>query len=172
MLRIEVTKNCSTAASSQFGAFETSTTTDAPSMTSASPSPVRVLTPDLGDAGTICWRCVRGFRTSFDPMSPVPPVTMIFELHLALFGWGIWSRRTSGALPTLDNRTHASLPVSALVAECRLNGVHYPLTGARTARPRSRVSVYVQGPQPYLRLQSKGRASPWRIASLKRRVDV
>ena len=105
-------------------------------------------------------------------MSPVPPVTMIFVLHLALFGWGIWSRRTSGALPTLDNRTQASLPVSALVAECRLNGVHYPLTGARTARPRSRVSVYVQGPQPYLRLQSKGRASPWRIASLKRRVDV
>src|SRR5262249_51354879 len=44
----------------------------------------------------------------------------------------IWPRRCLDALPTLDNSTHTPLTVSALVAECRLNGVHYPLTGART----------------------------------------
>jgi hypothetical protein len=129
-LRIEVTKSSRTAASSQLGAFETSTTIDAPSMTSASPSPVRVLTPEPGDANLRASR--PQLRTSLDAMSPVLPVTTIFGLHLALFGRGIWPRRYLDALPTLDNRTHAPLTVSALVAECRLNGVHYRLAGART----------------------------------------
>ena len=50
-LRDEVWKKSSTAASSQAGAFATSTTTWAPSSASASPSPVRVFTPVSGDAG-------------------------------------------------------------------------------------------------------------------------
>jgi len=51
-LRVDVSKNFRTAASSKDGEFDTSTTTDAPSRTSASPFPVRVFTPDLGDAAT------------------------------------------------------------------------------------------------------------------------
>ena len=48
MLRVEVSKNSSTAASSNEGEFDTSTTTAAPASASASPSPVRVLTPEFG----------------------------------------------------------------------------------------------------------------------------
>ena len=49
-LPVAVLKNSSTAASSNEGELETSMTTSAPSSTSASPSPVSVLTPVLGDA--------------------------------------------------------------------------------------------------------------------------
>src|SRR5205814_26034 len=78
MLRVDVSKNFSTAASSQEGEFDTSTTTEAPFSTSASPSHVRVLTPDLGDAATASCPCSRSLLTSFDPMSPLPPMTTIF----------------------------------------------------------------------------------------------
>src|SRR6516165_10497522 len=77
-LRVEVSKNASTAASSHDGEFVTSTTTFAPASAWASPSPVRLLTPDDGDAATISWPCWRRMVTSFFPMSPLPPITMIF----------------------------------------------------------------------------------------------
>src|ERR1700758_2165615 len=79
-LRVDVSKNFSTAESSQDGEFDTSTTTEAPFSTSASPSPVRVLTPVLGAAATASCPCSRSLLTSFDPMSPVPPITTIFMI--------------------------------------------------------------------------------------------
>src|SRR5262245_48025905 len=45
---------------------------------SASPSPVSELTPELGEAATASCPCSRTLVTSFDPMSPVPPMTTIF----------------------------------------------------------------------------------------------
>src|SRR6476620_11770171 len=82
MLRVDVSKNFSTAASSQEGELDTSTTTEELFSTSASPSPVRVLTPVLGAAATASCPCSRSLLTSFDPMSPVPPITTIFILVL------------------------------------------------------------------------------------------
>src|SRR6185436_4424372 len=78
MLLVDVWKNLSTAVSSNDGEFDTSTTTAAPSKASASPSPVSVFTPESGDAGSTWWHCSPSSRTSFDPMSPVPPITTIF----------------------------------------------------------------------------------------------
>src|SRR5262245_59259108 len=77
-LRVEVSKNAITAASSHDGEFVTSTTTFAPASAWASPSPVRLLTPDDGDAATTSWPCRRRMVTSFFPMSPLPPITTIF----------------------------------------------------------------------------------------------
>src|SRR5262245_15623419 len=71
-----------TALSSNDGEFETSTTTDAPWRTSASPCPVSVLTPVSGEAGTASWPCSRSLVTSFDPMSPVPPMMTSFMIDL------------------------------------------------------------------------------------------
>src|SRR3954453_1568855 len=50
--RVEALKNSITAASSQDGEFDTSTTTWAPLSASANPSPVRELTPEEGEAET------------------------------------------------------------------------------------------------------------------------
>ena len=83
-LRVEVSKNSSTAASSNEGEFDTSTTTAAPSSASARPSPVSVLTPEFGDAGTASWPWSRSLATSFDPMSPLPPITTSFMRILSL----------------------------------------------------------------------------------------
>src|SRR6516162_6808796 len=75
-LRVEVSKNAITAASSHDGEFVTSTTTFAPASAWASPSPVRLLTPEEGEADTASWPRSRGM--SFLPMSPLPPITTIF----------------------------------------------------------------------------------------------
>jgi hypothetical protein len=83
-LRVDVSKNFSTAASSKEGEFDTSTTTEAPLRASARPSPVMVLTPESGDAATASWPCSRSLLTSFDPMSPVPPMTTIFTVNLSV----------------------------------------------------------------------------------------
>jgi len=45
---------------------------------SVRPSPVRVLTPELGDAATASCPCWRNLVTSFEPMSPLPPITTIY----------------------------------------------------------------------------------------------
>src|SRR5262245_15280021 len=82
MLRVDVSKNSSTALSSHDGAFVTSTTTSAPASASASPSPVRVLTPDEGEADTASWPRPRRRGISFFPTSPLPPITTIFMLGL------------------------------------------------------------------------------------------
>ena len=44
---------------------------------------MRVLTPEAGDAATTSCPCSRSFLTSFDPMSPVPPITTIFMILLS-----------------------------------------------------------------------------------------
>src|SRR5215471_16035286 len=81
-LRVEVSKNVITAASPHDGEFVTSTPTFAPASAWASPSPVRLLTPDDGDAATTSWPCRRRMVTSFFPMSPLPPTTTTFMTHL------------------------------------------------------------------------------------------
>src|SRR5262249_20869477 len=69
--------------SSHEGEFVTSITTEAPFNASARPSPVRELTPEDGDAATTSCPRSRSFPTSFDPMSPVPPITTIFMIVLS-----------------------------------------------------------------------------------------
>jgi hypothetical protein len=54
---------------SQEGEFDTSTTVEAAFSASASPSPVRVLTPVLGAAATASYPCSRSLLTSFDPIA-------------------------------------------------------------------------------------------------------
>ena len=51
---VDASKNSSTAAGSNDGEFDTSTTVSAPAITSARPSTVTVLTPEAGDAATTC----------------------------------------------------------------------------------------------------------------------
>src|SRR5262249_23822728 len=82
MLRVEVSKNSSTALSSHDGAFVTSTTTSAPLTASASPPPVPLLPPDEGEAETASCPRSRSRGIIFFPMSPLPPITTIFILHL------------------------------------------------------------------------------------------
>src|SRR5215468_568453 len=102
-LRVEVSKNAITAASSHDGEFVTSTTTLAPASAWASPSPVRLLTPEEGEADTASWPRSRGI--SFLPMSPLPPITTIFMT-------GLLECRPDGSVPifpslfllTLDER--------------------------------------------------------------------
>src|SRR5215813_10089763 len=78
MLRVDVSKNSRTALSSNEGEFVTSTTTSAPASTPDSPSPVRVLTPEEGEADTASCPAPRSRGISFLPMSPLPPITTIF----------------------------------------------------------------------------------------------
>jgi hypothetical protein len=54
-LRPEVWKNSSTAFSSNEGELARSITTCAPATASLTPSPVMVLTPELGEAATTSW---------------------------------------------------------------------------------------------------------------------
>src|SRR5262249_49452342 len=82
MLRVDVSKNSSTALSSHDGAFVTSTTTSGPASALANPWPVMVLTPDDGDADTASWPRPRRRGISFLPMSPLPPITTIFMMDL------------------------------------------------------------------------------------------
>src|SRR4029077_19459336 len=49
--------------------------------TSLRPSPVMVLTPLLGEAGTTSWPPWRRMGTVFEPIRPVPPMTTIFMLY-------------------------------------------------------------------------------------------
>ena len=43
---------------------------------------MRVLTPVSGDAGTASWPCSLSLVTSFDPMSPVPPMMTSFMIDV------------------------------------------------------------------------------------------
>src|SRR5947209_7014328 len=74
-LRDEVVKNPMTASSSQTGAFDTSTTASAPTITSARPSPVIVSTPVEGEAGSGSCPWATSRRTTLRPISPLPPMT-------------------------------------------------------------------------------------------------
>src|SRR3954449_3613469 len=91
-LRVEVVKNSSTASSSQTGALATSTTTSAPVITSARPSPVMVSTPVAGEAGTASCPCSASRRTTLLPTRPLPPMTTIFMVFLPLVVDGIEGR--------------------------------------------------------------------------------
>jgi hypothetical protein len=69
-----------TAASSHEGAFDTSTTTEAPFSASATPCPVMEFTPDLGDPSIASCPRSRNLVTTLDPISPLPPITTIFMI--------------------------------------------------------------------------------------------
>src|SRR5215813_13342202 len=77
-LRPEVSKNSSTALSSNEGELARSIATCAPAMASLSPSPVMVLTPVFGAAAIASCPFCFTFSTTFDPIKPVPPITTIF----------------------------------------------------------------------------------------------
>src|SRR5713101_1989659 len=81
-LRPEVSKNSSTALSSNEGELARSITTCVPAMASLRPSPVMLLTPVLGDAATTSWPPWRKMATVFEPIRPVPPITTIFIANL------------------------------------------------------------------------------------------
>ena len=81
-LRVDVSKNSSTAASSKLGELDTSTTTEAPRRASLRPSRVTVLTPESKEADTTSWPSARRATTSLDPMSPLPPMITIFIVDL------------------------------------------------------------------------------------------
>ena len=80
-LRPEVSKNSSTALSSNEGELARSITTCVPAMASLRPSPVMVLTPLLGEAATTSWPPWRRMATVFEPIRPVPPMTTIFMVY-------------------------------------------------------------------------------------------
>src|SRR6185437_7894535 len=80
-LRPEVSKNSSTALSSNEGELARSITTCAPAMASLRPSPVMLLTPVLGEAATTSWPPWRRMATVFEPIRPVPPMTTIFMAY-------------------------------------------------------------------------------------------
>src|SRR6516162_4724694 len=80
-LRPEVSKNSSTALSSNEGEFARSITTCVPAMASFRPWPVMVLTPVLGEAATTSWPPWRRMATVFEPIRPVPPMTTIFMVY-------------------------------------------------------------------------------------------
>src|SRR5215469_11043361 len=83
-LRLEVSKNSSTALSSNEEELVRSITTCAPAMACASPSPVMLLTPLLGEAAMTSWPPRRRMGTVLEPMRPVPPMTMIFMVRTPL----------------------------------------------------------------------------------------
>jgi hypothetical protein len=81
-LWVDRSKNSRAVRYSKLGELETSTTTDAPSSAAASPSPVIVLTPSLGEAGVASWPSAASFETTPEPTSPVPPMTTILTRTL------------------------------------------------------------------------------------------
>src|SRR5438477_6624739 len=81
-LRPEVSKNSSTALSSNEGELARSITTCVPAMASLRPSPVMLLTPVFGEAATTSWPRWRRMGTVFEPIRPVPPITTIFIPNL------------------------------------------------------------------------------------------
>jgi hypothetical protein len=104
---VAVRKKSIAASSANDGAFETSTTTAAPSSTGSSPSPVTVFTPVLGAAATASWPCSANTPTSVDPISPVPPITTTFTV-VPRFAMRERRRRSSAA-PQLTTGQRADL---------------------------------------------------------------
>jgi hypothetical protein len=73
-------KKASAAAGSNDRELARSTTASAPAKAASRPSPVRVFTPVSGAAASASWPAPRRRATTFEPMSPVPPMTTIFML--------------------------------------------------------------------------------------------
>src|SRR6516162_232909 len=101
-LRPEVSKNSSTALSSNEGELARSITTCAPAMASLSPSPVMLLTPLRGEAATTSWPPWRRMATVFEPIRPVPPITTIFMVDPPL--------SMTGDRPAGEKRCELALP--------------------------------------------------------------
>src|SRR5262249_51862623 len=100
-LRPEVSKNSSTALSSNEGELARSITTCVPAMASLRPSPVMVLTPLLGEAATPWWPRWGRMGAVFEPMRPVPPMMTIFIARLLVRSprAGAWDGRAASCLP-------------------------------------------------------------------------
>src|SRR5262245_57148045 len=101
-LRPEVSKNSSTALSSNEGELARSITTCVPAMASLSPSPVTVLIPLRGEAATTSWPPWRRMATVFEPIRPVPPITTIFMVDPPL--------SMTGDRPAGEKRDEFALP--------------------------------------------------------------
>src|SRR5258708_5878167 len=113
----EVSKNSSTALSSNEGELARSITTCVPAMASSRPSPVMLLTPVLGEAATTSWPPWRRIATVFEPIRPVPPITTIFIPNLLVrspASRGLWGlcHRLGEQLVALDLRRSSSRPPS------------------------------------------------------------
>src|SRR5215470_11325356 len=80
-LRPEVSKNSSTALSSNEGELARSITTCVPATACLSPAPVMVSMPVFGEAATTSWLRWRRMSTVFEPIRPVPPMTTIFMVY-------------------------------------------------------------------------------------------
>src|SRR2546425_1952744 len=110
-LRPEVSKNSSTALSSNEGELARSITTCVPAMASLRPSPVMLLTPVLGEAATTSWPPWRRMATVFEPIRPVPPITTIFISDLSLLSQRAGSALDEGEKVGIDHvgvrRAHA-----------------------------------------------------------------
>src|SRR5262249_3322904 len=98
-----------TALSSNDGEFVTSTTTSAPARAPASPSPVRVLTPEEGEADTASCPRPRSRGMSFFPISPLPPITTIFMSHLLV----VCTNQSHYSTPATDQRDSSVTPSSS-----------------------------------------------------------
>src|SRR5215471_13806523 len=75
-LRPAVSKNSSTALSSNDGELARSITTCAPAAASLTPAPVMVLTPLFGEATTASWPPWRRMATVFEPIRPMTTIFM------------------------------------------------------------------------------------------------
>src|SRR5215218_7479957 len=128
-LRVEVVKNSRTASSSQTGALETSTTTSAPAITSARPSPLIVSTPVAGEAGTASCPWAISRVTTLLPTRPLPPITTIFMRFLSL---GLHQRRPDAA----SIRDTITLVRHERDRDHRIHGRHRAARRPRAARRR------------------------------------
>src|SRR6185369_4013696 len=128
-LWVEVAKNSSAVRYSKLAEFETSTTAEAPSRAAARPSPVIVLTPSRGDAGTASCPFSARMATTFEPMSPVPPITTIFMDSPSFLP--MWCRRPGPRANLVEHaRKGVSGPTRLLTA--------FPGGFTRRGRRRSR----------------------------------
>ena len=104
---MDVPKNSMTSSSANDGEFDRSMTTSAPRMASARPSPVRVLTPEFGDAGTTSWPCASSLPATFEPISPLAPMTTILMVLLPVVS--LYRGDRAGASVCDMSRTRACL---------------------------------------------------------------
>src|ERR1044072_6057732 len=154
-LRPEVSKNSSTALSSNEGELARSITTCAPATASLTPSPVMVLTPLLGEAAMTSWPPWRRMATVFEPIRPVPPMTTIFMVYPPLSMTGHpqmgstasaadirASTRVHNAEGTFPNRAGGSLAPE----EGQQSGVDLVLVRGREAVRRSWVVDFLCAP--------------------------
>jgi len=128
--RPDVSKNSSTALSSNEGELARSITTCAPAMASLSPSPVMVLTPVFGAAAIASCPFCFSFSTTFDPIKPVPPITTIF-MTSPLMMVSRQRRHPSCSPPDRVQGRIRRMEQSDLAASCRRRRMHRKRPGRR-----------------------------------------